>query len=46
MADDEPVQGNLLHPLPATAARVIRFSAEIAGAEPERPDYLHSVLCQ
>ena len=46
MADDEPMQGDLLRPLPAATARVIRFSAEIAGAEPERPDYLHSVLCQ
>ena len=46
VADDDPVQGDLLRPLPATAARVIRFSAEIMEAEPERPDYLHSILCQ
>ncbi|MGI4801229.1 MAG: replication protein RepA [Janthinobacterium lividum] len=46
MDDDTPAQGDLLRPLPPTTARVIRFSAEIAEAQPERPDYLHSVLCQ
>ncbi len=46
MAEDEPDQGDLLRSLPATTARVIRFSAEIAESQPERPDYLHSVLCQ
>lgn len=46
MADNEPIQGDLLRPLPPTTARVIRFSAEIAETQPERPDYLHSILCQ
>lgn len=32
--------------LPPTSARIIRFAGEIAGSPPERPDYLHSVLCQ
>ena len=45
MDEDTPVQGDLLRPLPPTTARVIRFSAEMAVTRPERPDYLHLVLC-
>jgi hypothetical protein len=32
--------------LPPTSARIVRLAGEIAGSLPERPDYLHSVLCQ
>jgi replication initiator protein len=32
--------------LPPTSARIVRLAGEIAGGPPERPDYLHSVLCQ
>ncbi len=41
-------QGSLLDELklPATKARILRFAGEIADSRPERPDYLHSVLCQ
>ena len=33
-------------PLPPTTARIIKLANEIAERPPERPDYLHSVLCQ
>lgn len=33
-------------PLPPTTARIIKLGNEIAERPPERPDYLHSVLCQ
>lgn len=32
--------------LPPTTARIIKLGDEIAKRPPERPDYLHSVLCQ
>jgi hypothetical protein len=32
--------------LPPTTARIIKLGNEIAERPPERPDYLHSVLCQ
>jgi hypothetical protein len=32
--------------LPPTSTRIVRLAGEIAGSLPERPDYLHSVLCQ
>lgn len=32
--------------LPPTTARIVRLAGEIAERPPERPDYLHSVLCQ
>ena len=47
MSSDEPSQqGDLWSTMPASSARILRFAAEIADAPPERPDYLHSVLCQ
>jgi len=41
-------QGDLLPglKLPRTTARILKFAHEIQDARPERPDYLHSVLCQ
>jgi len=43
-------QGDLFglagRPLPPTTARIIKLGNEIAERPPERPDYLHSVLCQ
>lgn len=41
-------QGDLLDgfKLPAATARILRFAGEIADAPPERPDFLHTVLCQ
>lgn len=33
-------------PLPPTTARIIKLGNEIAERPPERPDFLHSVLCQ
>lgn len=46
--DDDAPQGDLFGAgaLPPTSARIVRLAGEIAGAPPERPDYLHSVLCQ
>lgn len=32
--------------LPPTTARIIKLANEIAERPPERPDYMHSVLCQ
>jgi hypothetical protein len=32
--------------LPRTTARILKFAHEIQDSKPERPDYLHSVLCQ
>ena len=45
---DENDQGDLLAglKLPRTAARILKFAHEIQDTRPERPDYLHSVLCQ
>ncbi len=42
------VQGDLLAgvKMPVTSARILKFAGAIADAQPERPDYLHSVLCQ
>lgn len=41
-------QGDLLagFKMPVSTARILRFAGEIAEAPPERPDYLHTVLCQ
>jgi len=43
-------QGDLLAPgkaqLPPITARIIRLASQIEERPPERPDYLHSVLCQ
>ena len=43
-------QGDLLElgtvPLPPTTARIIKAAGEISEQPPERPDFLHSVLCQ
>ena len=41
-------QGDLLAglKLPRTTARILKFAHEIQDTRPERPDYLHSVLCQ
>ena len=41
-------QGDLLAglTLPRSAARILRLAHEIQEVRPERPDYLHSVLCQ
>lgn len=46
MTDD--TQGDLLAGMkvPATTARILKFASEIADVKTERPDYLHSVLCQ
>jgi hypothetical protein len=33
-------------PLPRSTVRIIKFAAEIIESPPERPDYLHTVLCQ
>lgn len=47
MADQTPAsQGDLWGPVPPGSARILRFAAEIADTPPDRPDYLHSVLCQ
>jgi hypothetical protein len=45
---DPDDQGNLLSglKLPRTTARILKFAYEIQDTKPERPDYLHSVLCQ
>jgi hypothetical protein len=39
-------QGDLFAPLSRETARIIRFASEIAETPPERPDFLHTVLCQ
>ena len=46
MTDEPARQADLWDIVPPGSARILRFAAEIAGAPPERPDYLHSVLCQ
>lgn len=45
---DPSDQGDLLTglKLPRTTARILKFAHEIQDTRPERPDYLHSVLCQ
>lgn len=44
----EANQGDLLAglTLPRSAARILRLAHEIQEVRPERPDYLHSGLCQ
>ena len=45
--NDGTDQGDLWgSPLPVHTARIIKFAADIADAPPERPDFLHTVLCQ
>lgn len=46
MTDD--AQGDLLAgvTLPVTSARILKLAGAIADTQPDRPDYLHSVLCQ
>ena len=38
MDDEASAAGDLLRPIPLTKARVIRFSADEAHVQPERPD--------
>ncbi len=46
--DDKDRQLELLPGLPVSreTARILRFAADIVDSPPDRPDFLHTVLCQ
>lgn len=45
---DQPdnAQWEMFNPLPPGTVRILKYAGEIMDAPPERPDYLHTVLCQ
>ena len=46
MTERDDGHGDLFGTLPAHTARIIKFAADIASDPPDRPDFLHTVLCQ
>jgi hypothetical protein len=42
----EALEGQGELPLPCATAKILKFASKIAGAPPDRPDFLHTVLCQ
>lgn len=43
---EDTTQGELFQALPRGASKILRFAEEIMEGPAERPDFLHTVLCQ